>query len=129
MPQSELFDKWLYLLRNLNRLDRIPDQLRESIFEKLFEVAEIARFSPEEVQAYEDSLKSYRDLKNALDTAKEEAKAEGKAEGIAEGIAEGRLEEKRLIVIKSHQAGLATEVIATITGLSPEEVEIIINES
>jgi len=126
-PVSDLetrFDKWLFLLRNLNKLDRIPDQLRENIFEKLFEVAEIARFSPEEVQAYEDSLKSYRDLKNALDTAKEEAKAEGRAEGREEG----KLEEKRLIVIKSHQAGLATEVISTITGLSREDVEKIITE-
>lgn len=38
-------------------------------FKRLFEVAEIARFSPEEAQAHEDSLRSYRDLKNSLDTA------------------------------------------------------------
>ena len=41
-------------------------------FKRLFEVAEIAKFSPEEVQAYQESLKSYRDLKNSLDTAREE---------------------------------------------------------
>lgn len=40
-------------------------------------MAEIAKFSPEEVQAYEDSLKSYRDLKNSLDTAREEGREEG----------------------------------------------------
>ena len=54
---------------------------------RLFEVAEIARFSPEEVQAYEDSLKSYRvspdrDLKNSLDTAFEE----GVEQGIERGL-------------------------------------------
>jgi hypothetical protein len=48
-------------IRNLNKLDRIPDELRESIFERLFEVAEIAKFTPEEVRSYEDSLKTYRD--------------------------------------------------------------------
>ena len=63
------FDKWMYVIRNLNKLDRIPNELRESIFEQLFEVAEIARFSQEEASAYEESLKSYRDLKNSLDTA------------------------------------------------------------
>ena len=39
------FDKWMYVIRNLNKLDRLPDELREGIFEKLFEVAEIAKFS------------------------------------------------------------------------------------
>jgi len=66
------FDKWLYVLKNLNRLDRVPDKLREKIFEKLFETAEIAKFTPEQIRSYEDSLKYYRDLKNSLDTAKEE---------------------------------------------------------
>jgi predicted transposase/invertase (TIGR01784 family) len=83
------FDKWLYVLRNLNRLDRIPDKLREYIFEKLFETAEIARFTPQQVQYYEDSLKTYRDLKNSLDTAKREGHEEGRVEGHEEGRAEG----------------------------------------
>ena len=86
------FDKWLYVLRNLNRLDRIPDKLRESIFDKLFETAEIARFTPQQVQYYEDSLKTYRDLKNSLDTAKREGHEEGRVEGIQEGIEKGRVE-------------------------------------
>ena len=37
----------------VSKLDRVPDELREGIFEKLFEVAEIAKFSLEKVQAYE----------------------------------------------------------------------------
>ena len=71
------FDKWLFVLRNLNRLDRIPDKFRETIFEKLFETAEIAKFTPDQVQSYEDSLKYYRDLKNSLDTARDEGITEG----------------------------------------------------
>jgi len=70
------FDKWLFVLRNLNKLDRIPEKLREQIFEKLFESAEIAKFTPAQIQLYEDSLKYYRDLKNSLDTAKEEGREE-----------------------------------------------------
>ncbi len=66
------FDKWLYVIRNLNKLDRIPDKLREQIFDKLFEAAEIAKFTQEQVRSYEDSLKYYRDLKNSLDTARDE---------------------------------------------------------
>ncbi len=74
------FNKWLYVLRNLNRLDRVPDKLRERVFEKLFEVAEIAKFTPAQIRSYEDSLKYYRDMKNSLDTAFEEGREEGKLE-------------------------------------------------
>ena len=66
------FEKWLYVIKNLNRLDRVPDKLREQIFEKLFDTAEIAKFTPDQVRSYEDSLKYYRDLKNSLDTASDE---------------------------------------------------------
>ena len=51
------FDKWLYVLKNLNRLDPIPETFRERIFEKFFSVAEIARLSKEDRQRYESGLK------------------------------------------------------------------------
>lgn len=70
------FEKWLYVIRNLNKLDSVPDKLREKIFDKLFETAEIARFTSEQIRSYEDSLKYYRDLKNSLDTAKNEKAVE-----------------------------------------------------
>ncbi len=100
------FDKWLFVLKNLHKLDRIPDDLRESIFEKLFETAEIAKFSQEEYQSYEDSLKYYRDLKNSLDTAKEE----------------GKIEEKIETAIKMLEKGLDVSLIAEITGLTEHEI-------
>ena len=108
---STRFDKWMFVIRNLNKLDRIPDELREGIFERLFEVAEIARFSPEEVQAYEDSLKSYRDLKNSLDTAYEE----GVEQGIEKGIEQ--------VAINGIKQGKSNKLIMELTGLSSEQVE------
>ncbi|MDF1549808.1 MAG: Rpn family recombination-promoting nuclease/putative transposase, partial [Bacteroidales bacterium] len=62
------FEKWLYVIRNLNKLNRIPEKLKERIFEKLFETAEIAKFTPEQALSYENSLKYYRDIKASLDT-------------------------------------------------------------
>lgn len=105
------FEKWLYVIRNLNRLDRVPEKLRERVFEQLFETAEIARFSPEQVRSYEDSLKHYRDLKNSLDTAREEGREEGR-EVEREGIAR-----------KMRVAGLPVATIATFTGLTEQEIE------
>jgi predicted transposase/invertase (TIGR01784 family) len=101
------FDKWLYVLRNLNKLDRVPDKLRERIFDKLFETAEIAGFTQDHVRSYEDSLKYYRDLKNSLDTAREEGKIEGKIE----------------IAIKALKKGLSVKDIIELTGLSENEIK------
>ncbi|MDF1550842.1 MAG: Rpn family recombination-promoting nuclease/putative transposase [Bacteroidales bacterium] len=73
---SNRFEKWLYIIKNLNKLERVPGELREKIFEQLFETAEIAKFTPEQLLSYEDSLKYYRDLKNSLDTARDEVRTE-----------------------------------------------------
>ncbi len=116
------FDKWLYVISNLNKLDRVPDSLREQIFEKVFETAEIAKFTQEQVLSYEDSLKYYRDLKNSLDTAREEGEIEGilkgKLEGEIEGIYKGKLEVARNML----SLGISIETIIQATGLSEEEI-------
>ena len=39
------FDKWLYVIKNLQQLDNIPHNLQNTIFEKLFDTAEIANFT------------------------------------------------------------------------------------
>ncbi len=117
------FDKWLFVLKNLHKLDRIPDGLRESIFEKLFETAEIAKFNKEEAQAYEDSLKYYRDLKNSLDTAKEEGRTEGLQEGLRTGLEKGKIEGKIEAAIKMLEKGLEITFIAEITGLTEQEIK------
>ena len=101
------FDKWLYVLRNLSRLDNQPTYLRNEVFNRLFSQAEIARFDKTELKAYEDSLKAYRDIKNSLDTAKEEGRAEGRAEGLAEGRAEGLAEGRAKGHAEGHAEGRA----------------------
>ena len=71
------FDKWLYFLKNLDSFNQIPDILREDIFEEAFKVAEIAKFTKEELLEYEESLKIYRDNINVIETAKMEGREEG----------------------------------------------------
>lgn len=109
------FDKWLYVISNLNKLDRIPDSLREQIFEKVFETAEIAKFTPAQVLSYEDSLKYYRDLKNSLDTAREE----GEIEGILKGKLEGKIEVAKNML----SMNVAADIVMHSTGLSEEEIK------
>ena len=134
-----MFDKWLFVLRNLSRLLEKPKALQERIFTRVFEQAEIARYTLEERMDYEESLKVYRDLNNVVNTADEkgfnrglaegEAKgraeglAEGKAEGIAEGEAKGRLSERRDNAKKMKDNGISPELIQSITGLSLDDIE------
>ena len=84
----------LYILQKLPTLHNRPNTLGGKIFDKLFEAAEIAKYSAEEQQQYEDSLKSYRDLKNVIDKAFEDGESKGKTEGESKGRIEGKIEGK-----------------------------------
>lgn len=66
------FDKWMYLLKNLANLTDRPLVLQEEIFNNLFDIAEIANFSPTQQSSYQDSLKYYRDMNNVVDTSRQE---------------------------------------------------------
>ena len=129
------FDKWLYVLRNLSRLDRQPKRLQNAVFDRLFEVAKIAKFTKTELREYEDSLKAYRDLKNSLETAEEKGRAEGREEGRAEGREEGRAEgreegraEERVKMVRDLLAfGLSVDQIAKATHLTVDDVNALLN--
>ena len=118
-----LYDKWLYVLKNLPNLDKRPKALKERIFTKLFEEAEIAKFSQQELREYEDSLKAYRDIKNSIDTAKEEGRKEGREEGRVEGRVEGIAKEKLATAKRLLGMGLTQEQVAKGTDLSIEDIE------
>ncbi len=108
-----LYDKWLYVLKNLSRLDKRPAALKEKIFTKLFEEAEIAKFTPTELKEYEDSLKAYRDVKNSIDTALEKGRAEGRAEGRAD-VAKAML-----------KRGMDIKMISELSGLTEDEIKML----
>ncbi len=122
-----LYDKWLFVLHNLSRLMKRPATLQERIFTRLFEQAEIARYTPEERQDYEDSLKVYRDMKNVLDTAElrglEKGRKEGRREGRKEGIEQGTFEERRKNAKAMKALGLPLETIVKVTGMSADDID------
>ncbi|MEN8446380.1 MAG: Rpn family recombination-promoting nuclease/putative transposase [Cyanobacteria bacterium J06555_13] len=116
-------DKWLYLLRHLPDLDEQSQPFQDDVFLQLFEVAEIANFSSDEQDVYQNSLKYYRDLNNVIDTSRQE----GLEEGIEQGIEQGRKAEK-LEIARSLLSQLPIEAISQTTGLSTEEIEKLRND-
>ena len=106
-----MYDKWLFVLKNLSRLFERPAALQERVFTRLFEQAEIARFTPDESRIYEESLKQYRDMHNVVNSAKRE------------GREEGRMAAKYEDALKMKELKIATDVISQVTGLSKKEIE------
>ena len=82
-------------------------------FDRLFEEAEIAKFTPQEMREYEASKKAYRDIKNSVDTAKRE--------GIAEGMLQRSLEIARKMLAK----GMDEATVMDMTGLTAEELKLL----
>jgi predicted transposase/invertase (TIGR01784 family) len=101
------FDKWLYFLKHLETFESIPDILKEDVFIKGFEIAEISHFNEKELAEYEESLKYYRDLKGVIDTSFEEGE---------------QSRAKKMAKIMKNE-GEPLEKISRYTGLSKEEIE------
>ena len=133
-------NKWLYALKNLYKLTQCPKALCDKVFDRLFEEAEIARFTPQEQREYEASKMAYRDIKNSIDTAKREGKEEGLAEGMEKGLAEGMerglaegmekgMNQRSLEIARKMLAnGMDAATVMEITGLSEEDMLLLKRE-
>ena len=115
---ESMFDKWLFVLRNLSSLFERPRALQNRVFDRLFEAAEIAKFNPKELGEYWESLKNFRDWYSVMSTQLKK----GREEGLKEGLEQGRKEECFKNAKKMKQAGIAFDVIAQVTGLSLGEI-------
>lgn len=119
---ESMFDKWLFVLRNLSSLFERPCALQNRVFDRLFEAAEIAKFNPKELGEYWESLKNFRDWYSVMSTQLKKGREEGLKEGLEKGLEQGRKEECFKNAKKMKQAGIAFDVIAQVTGLSIGEI-------
>ena len=93
--------------------ERYISLLTDKVFDRLFEEAEIAKFTPQEMREYEASKMAYRDIKNSIDTAKQEGLAEGMELGMAKGMEKGRAQGMEEGMAKGMEKGTIDEKIAT----------------
>ena len=107
----------------------------DKVFDRLFEEAEIAKFTPQELREYEASKMAYRDIKNSIDTAKQEGLAEGMEKGMEKGMEVGMekgmkkgmakgMNQKALDIARNMLAdGIDINLIMKYSGLSKEQIE------
>ena len=129
-----MLDKWMFALKNLSRLLERPKALQERIFTRLFEQAEIARFTAQERCEYGESIKNYWDFYSTMKTALDKGYADGREDGYAdgredgyadgreEGRAAGRAEGILNVARNLKQMGLPEDDISAATGLTAEEI-------
>ena len=55
------FERWIYVLKNMEMLQRMPFKARKSVFEELEKIADISALSKEDQEKYEEIIKVYRD--------------------------------------------------------------------
>ena len=143
-------DKWLYLLKNMSNLLERPERLRDRIFTKLFDVAELAQLDDKDRTNYIKAMNTERDTYNQIEYAretgreeghkvgkeeglkegreeghkegKEEGRKEGKEEGIKEGREEGAKQKSCDIAKRMLEKGIDIETISELTGLTEKEI-------
>ena len=123
-------DKWLYLLKNMSSLLERPERLRDRIFTKLFDVAELAQLDDEDRTNYIKAMNTERDTYNQIEYAREtgreeglkEGHKEGKEEGLKEGREKGAKQNSCDIAKRMLEKGIDIETISELTGLTAEEV-------
>lgn len=128
IPELETtFDKWMYLLRHMHEMTEIPEEFQTPEFKRLFLLAEIGNFTPEEMAQYLESLGNMSDYYNIIDSTAELAEKRGHEAGLAEGIVigreEGREEAKAEDARKLKDLGVSVEIISEATGLPLEVIE------
>ena len=124
---ESMFDKWLFVLRNLASLLERPRALQNRVFDRLFETAEIAKFTKTELSEYWDSLKNFRDWYSVISTAEKKGLEKGMEKGLEKGREEGREEgeKKKAMEVARYlkSSGASIELIIGASGLTQKEIE------
>ena len=113
-----LFDKWIYTLKHMDSWDRMPEGLKEQVFERLAHLAAIANLSEADEIAYEKALDQYY----IEQTVRHDDYMKGHEEGIQKGIQKGRKERDWEIAAQMKRNGIPHEMIAKCVNLSREEI-------
>lgn len=105
------FERWIYVLKNMETLNRLPFAAKSAVFRRLAEITDLASLSKRERMMYDDSLRKFRDTIGVMEGAR------------IEGFEKGRAEEQLRIARNFKAMGIAIDVIANATGLTEDDIK------
>ena len=105
------FERWIFVLKNMETLTRLPWAAQNAVFKKLEDIADVAALSRQERMKYDEGLRKYRDTISVLQGARED------------GYAEGRKQEALAIAMKLKAMGMTVKEITEATGLLEEDLK------
>ncbi|MBB2148892.1 Rpn family recombination-promoting nuclease/putative transposase [Pedobacter gandavensis] len=112
-------DKWLYTLKNMSTLTKVPLSFMDGVFFEFLQEAKLNKMSKIDREIYASNFKTYNDHENTISYARKEGKIEGKAEGQIEGATKTRL----LIARNLKQLGFPIDQIHKITKLPMTQID------
>ena len=113
------YDKILFIIKNMHKMDKKSKPYLSREFEDLFREAEVSSMAAEDVVAYSQSRQKYEDTLAGFRYAERTSFSEGRAEGRVEGRAEGmEIAARRLM-----EKGMPVDFIKSITGLTPADLK------
>ena len=109
------FERWIYVLKNMETLERMPFQAQNALFEKLASITDVSALSEKDQERYEESLRIYRDNYAADEYSFNRGLKKGREEGLAEG--------RSAIARNLKENGVDMQVIIHCTGLTKEQID------
>ena len=108
-------ERWIYLLKNMETLNRLPWAAQSAVFKKLESIADVSAMTRAERLQYDEALKKYRDTISVFEGVRMEGRMEGRVEG--------SLKEKIAIASNLRSMGMSISDISKATGLQEEEIK------
>ena len=109
------FEKWIYVLKYMEVLERLPFTAQKKIFDHLAKLADVRCLSSEEQEKYDESIKAVDDYYSGLYGSY--------IEGEEKGIAKGELSKSLTIARNLLAMGMSLPQIVKATGLNEEQLK------
>ena len=122
VPKEEcttFLDCWIYNLKHMETLEKMPFEAQHKIFKRLAEIADSKSLTKEEQEKYDNSMMVMWDNYAVYKHAEEKGIEKGRKEGKEEGKEEGRKE----FALKLLAHNFPLDEIANLTDLSIEEIK------
>ena len=111
----DIFDCWIYIVKNMNMFEQMPFSEKYPVFRKLAEIGDLRKLSREELELYDEDIKNMRDI---YATRKFDEK-----KGMEIGMAKGMEKEKLATARRLLSVGLSDEQVSTSTELPLEDIQ------